>query len=258
MQRKNKDQIIEQERLLAAPPPVDALTAQEMSAYEKAYQWAARWFEDNVAKEHKAKATMWRRIALFNSVLTFMAIGAVMGLTPLKEFVPFAVRVNDVTGATDVLRPASETKSQEQIDDEFMLATYVRAREGYTFADHDAQYKLVELMSHDETFTEYRNFQLSKKGYLEVLGDSRMIRTEINDITFLVRKNRTGTAQVLMTKVVLDRNGEPDMTIKPLKYRAMISYDYKKKPKTRGDAWLSPSGFGAVTYSKNEEVGGKL
>jgi type IV secretion system protein VirB8 len=258
MQRKSKEQILEQERLLASPPPIDALTAQEMSVYEKAYQWAARWFEDNVGKQHKAKATMWRRIAMFNGVLAFMAIGAVMGLTPLKEFVPFAVRVNEVTGATDVLRPASETKSQEQIDDEFMLASYVRAREGYTFADHDAQYKLVELMSHDDTFTEYRNFQLSKKGYLEVLGDTRMIRTEINDINFLVRKNRTGTAQVLMTKVVLDKNGEPDVTIKPVKYRAMISYDYKKKPKTRGDGWLSPSGFGALTYSKTEEVGGKL
>lgn len=61
-----------------------------------------------------------------------------------------------------------------------------------------------------------------------------------------------------MTKVVLDRNGEPDMQIKPLKYRAMISYDYKKKPKTRGDGWLSPNGFGALSYSKTEEVGGKL
>lgn len=257
MRRPNKQEIIDREKQLASSPVLDAATASEMGRAEQAYVHAARWFENNVAKELKDKAALWRRMAMFNGALAFMAVAAVMGLTPLKEYVPFAVRVNEVTGATDVLRPASETKSQEQIDDEFMLAMYVRAREGYTFADHDAQYKLVELMSHDETFTEYRNFQLSKKGYLEVLGNSRIIRTEINDINFLVRKGRTGTAQVLMTKVVLDKNGEPDPMIKPLKYRAMVSYDYKKKPKTRGDGWLAPSGFGALSYSKTEEVGGK-
>ncbi|EGH18946.1 VirB8, partial [Pseudomonas savastanoi pv. glycinea str. race 4] len=45
----------------------------------------------------------------------------------------------------------------------------------------------------------YRNFQLSSKGYLEVLGTNRQIRTDINNINFLQRKDREGTAQARIT-----------------------------------------------------------
>ncbi|KPW69337.1 type IV secretion system protein, partial [Pseudomonas amygdali] len=91
----------------------------------------------------------------------------------------------------------------EQIDDEFWLSAYVRFRESYNFSSHDAEFGMVELMSYGETFTEYRNFQLSSKGYLEVLGTNRQIRTDINNINFLERKDRAGTAQVRITKTVL-------------------------------------------------------
>lgn len=258
MSRKSKQEIIDQERLLASSPLLDAATARNIGLAQQAYLHAAKWFESNVAVEEQRKATRWRRIAAFNGVLAFMAIGAVLGLTPLKEFVPYVVRVDSTTGASDVLRPASEVKSQAQIDDEFMLALYVRARESYDFADHAAQYKQVELMSHADTFTEYRNFQLSKKGYLEVLGNSRKIRTEINNIVFLTREEATGTAQVRITKTVLDRNGVADPTTPPVTWLVLMSYDYQNSPKTRGDGWLNPRGFGALTYTRSEEVGGKL
>ncbi|MGE6473159.1 virB8 family protein [Serratia proteamaculans] len=256
--RRNKNDVIEREKLLASSPELDPATAREMGHVQRAFIEAGKWFEANVAIAQEAKATMWRRIAAFNGLLAFMAIGAVLGLTPLKEFVPFVVRVDSTTGASDVLRPASEVKSQEQVDDEFMLAYYVRARESYDFADNDSQYKQVELLSHSEAFTEYRNFQLSKKGYLEVLGNTRKIRTDINNIVFLLREDGKGTAQVRITKTVLDRNGIPDQTIKPVKWQVLMSYDYKNKPKTRGDSWLNPRGFGALTYTRSEEVGGKL
>lgn len=258
MSRKSKQEVIDQERLLASSPNIDATTAREIGQAQKAYLHAAKWFESNVAVDQKNKATLWRRIAVFNGMLAFMGVGAVLGLTPLKEFVPYVVRVDSTTGASDVLRPASEEKSQEQIDDEFMLATYVRARESYDFADNDGQFKQVELLSHGEAFAEYRNFQLSKKGYLEVLGNTRKIRTEINNIEFLERKDAKGTAQVRITKTVLDRNGVPDQTLKPVKWQVLMSYDYKNKPKSRGEGWVNPRGFGALTYSRSEEVGGKL
>lgn len=186
-----------------------------------------------------------------------MSIGAVLGLTPLKTVEPYLVRVDNNSGFTDLVRPASEVKSQAQIDDEFWLTTYVRFRESYNFADSDATFSAVELMSYGETFAEYKNFQLSSKGYTEVLGNSRQMRVEINGVTFLSRQDGSGTAQVRFTKRVLDRNGVPDPMMRPLTWQATVSYDYKNPAQRKEQEWINPRSFGAKSYSSVQEVGVK-
>lgn len=252
---RNKQQLIERERQLAANLTVDAATAQNMSLAEQAYLNAARWFEANVAKEHQRSARTWKRLAAFFGVLAFMAVGAVMGLTPLKTVETYLVRVDNNSGYTDVVKPTSQVKSTEQIDDEFWLSTYVRFRESYNFSNNDANFSMVEMLSYDDTFGEYKNFQLSSKGYLAVLGTNRQIRTEINNVGFLKRENAKGTAQVRLTKIVLDKNGMPDPQLKPTTWIATISYDYLNPTKKSGDQWLNPRGFGIKSYDSTQEVG---
>ncbi|KFF42181.1 conjugal transfer protein [Pseudomonas sp. BRG-100] len=261
MFRKNKrprqqlNQVIEQEQHLAANVSIEAAAARNISLSEQAYIHAARWFESNVAAEHQRRARTWKRLAGFFGLLAFMSVGAVLGLTPLKTVETYLVRVDNNSGFTDVVKPASEVKSSEQIDDEYWLANYVRFRESYNFSDNDAQFSMVELMSYGTTFAEYRNFQLSSKGYLAVLGNNRQIKTDVNNVTFLTREDAKGTAQVRLTKTVLDRNGMPDPEIKPAVWLATISYDYKNPAKKRGDQWLNPRGFGVLSYSPTQEVG---
>lgn len=254
--RRTKQQVIEQERQLATRETIDAATAQEISLAEQAYVNAARWFEKNVAADYQRSARTWRRLAAFFGLLAFMAIGAVLGLTPLKTVETYLVRVDNNSGFTDVIKPTSEVKSSEQIDDEYWLATYARFRESYNFSNNTASYAMVELMSYDETFSEYRNFQLSSKGYLAVLGTNRQIRTDINNIVFLERKSGTGTAQVRLTKTVLDRNGTPDPQLKPATWIVTVGFDYKNPTKKTGDQWLNARGFGVKSYSATQEVGG--
>jgi type IV secretion system protein VirB8 len=253
--RRDKQALIERERELAANVTVDAATAQNISLATQAYINAARWFETNVAKEHQRSARTWKRLATFFGVLAFLSVGAVIGLTPLKTVETYLVRVDNNSGFTDVVKPISEVKSTEQIDDEFWLATYARFRESYNFSNNDANYAMVELMSYDETFGEYKNFQLSSKGYLAVLGNNRQIRTDINIINFLKREGAKGTAQVRLTKTVLDKNGIPDAQLKPTTWIATISYDYKNPVKKSGEQWLNSRGFGVRSYDLVQEVG---
>lgn len=255
--RKTKQQIIEQEQELAAGLILDPELAKQISLAQQSYINAARWFEANVAKEHIKTAKFFKRLSMFFGLLAFMSIAAVVGLTPLKTVVPYLVRVDNNTGFTDLVRPLSETKAQEQIDDEFWLSTYVRFRESYNFADSDANFGAVELMSYADTFAEYKNFQLSTKGYTETLGNNRQMRVAINGVTFLERKAGTGTAQVRFTKTVVDRNGVPDPQIRPATWLVTVSYDYKNPTKKREDEWISPRGFGAKSYSSVQEVGVK-
>jgi type IV secretion system protein VirB8 len=261
--RRNKQEVIERERQLAAANSIDAATAKNISLAEQAYLNAARWFESNVAEGHQRTARMWKRLAMFFGVLAFMAIAALMGLTPLKTVETYLVRVDNNSGFTDVVPPVSQAKTPERVDDEYWLATYVRFRESYNFSNNDANYAMVELMSYDETFAEYRNFQLSSKGYLAVLGNSRQIRTEINNINPLPRENPNGgpetdttkTYTMRVTKTVLDKNGMPDLQLKPVTWLATVSFDYKNPSKKNGDQWKNPRGFGVKSYSVSQEVG---
>lgn len=126
-----------------------------------------------MAKQERSKARTWRAIAIVFGLLAFMAVGAVLGLTPLKTVEAFLVRVDNNTGFTDVV-PVMKDRTgggdEQDTQDEFWLATYVRFRESYSFAGADVNYGMVRLLSYSGAFAEYRNFQLSSKGYTQVLG----------------------------------------------------------------------------------------
>lgn len=253
--RKSKQDVIEQERQLAARTSIDAATAQEISLAEQAFIHAARFFENHIAADEKAKTKRATRLNYVFGALAFMAVGAVLGLTPLKSVETYLVRVDNNSGFTDVVKPVDKAKSPEQIDDEYWLSNYVRFRESYSFSSNDANYDMVRLMSYDETFNEYRNFQLSSKGYVQVLGTNRQIRTDINNINFLKREDASGTAQVRITKTVLDSNGEPDPQLDPATWIATVTYDYKNPTKKSGDQWLNPRGFGVKADTMTQEIG---
>lgn len=254
--RRTKEQVIERERQLASQVSFDAATLQNISLTEQAYIHAARYFEKSIASEEKKKTRNANRLAFIFGFLAFLAIAAVAGLTPLKTVELHLIRVDNNSGFTDVVTPASSAKSTEQIDDEYWLSSYVRFRESYNFSSSISVFSIVELMSYPDTFTEYRNFQLSSKGYTNVLGNNRQIRTDINNILFLDRDNAKGTAQVRYTKTVLDKNGVPDPQIRPSIWVATVSYDYKNPAKKRGEEWINPRGFGVQSYLPTQEVGG--
>lgn len=254
--RKSKQDVIDQERQLAARTSIDAAAAQEISLAEQAWIHAARYFEKNISADEKAKTKRATRLNYVFGALAFMAVGAVLGLTPLKTVETYLVRVDNNSGYTDVVKPVSQAKTPEQIDDEYWLSTYVRFRESYSFSSNEAQFGMVKLMSYDDTFGEYRNFQLSSKGYVQVLGTNRQMRVEQHNINFLERKDGYGTAQVRITKTVLDRNGEPDPQLGPVTWIATVTYDYKNPAKKLGDQWLNPRGFGVKGYTMTQEVGG--
>lgn len=260
--RADKQAVIERERLQAANTQIDAAAAKNISLAEQAYLQAARWFENNVAQQEKRSARTWKRMAGVSWLITVMALGALMGLTPLKTVELALVRIDNASGYTDVVRPARDGKTAQQIDDEFWLASYVRFRESYNFASNDANYAQVELMSYPDTFGEYKNFQLSSKGYLEVLGTNRQMRTDVININPLPRidpktgqplNDGTRTYQVRYIKTVLDKNGVPDPQLKPTTWLTTITFDYAKPPKTTGDQWRNPLGFGVRAYLPTQE-----
>lgn len=237
----------------------DNLTAEEgksISTAARDYAQAAKYFEENIAIEQKKKVKSMKRLCFFFGALSFISITAVLLLTPLKTVEPFVIRVDNNSGYTDIVRAGAELNTTSG-DDAYWAVNYILQRESYNFSTQDVRSKYIELASYNGTYTEYKNFQLSKKGYLEVLGDKQQIRVVIRNVS-KAQKSEDGkltTIQVRFDKNVLDDVGLPVASIPVTTWVATISFDYGKLPKIKQDEWLNPRGFGVRSYDLSQEVG---
>ena len=185
-----------------------------------------------------------------------MSVGAVLMLTPLKTVEPYVIRVDNNSGYTDIVKGGAD-QNTNNVDDSYWSVTYVLQRESYNFSTQDVREKFVELASYDNVNTEYRNFQLSSKGYLALLGDKKQIRVNIRNVSD-VKKSDDGnikTIQIRFDKNVLDDLGQPVADIPSTTWLATISFDYGRPPKVRQDEWLNPKGFGVKSYQLSQEIG---
>nr|WP_320412694.1 type IV secretion system protein [Candidatus Hamiltonella defensa] len=168
------------------------------------------------------------------------------------------------SGYTDIVAPLTAGKKPDQVQDEYWLSTYVRIYESYNWSSQTSNYALIKLFSYSDPFTEYKNFQLSSKGYTEILGKNRQIRTKINHIVpmraaigkELQADKEIKAYQVRFTKTILDRHGNPDPQSQVTHWLATVSFDYHNPSVTQEERWLNPLEFGVHAYSKTQEVKG--
>lgn len=228
----------------------------EISDAIRSYTFAAQYFEKHIAEEEKAKTKRANRLSIFLGVITFMSVGAVLLLTPLKTVVPFVIRVDNNSGYTDIVQAGAD-KYTDQTDDSYWSVLYVTQRESYNFSTQDMREKFVELSSYNNIFNEYKTFQLSKKGYMAVLGDKQQIRVNIRNVSKPQESTdkTTKTIQIRFDKSVLDDVGQPVASIPTTTWMATISFDYGRLPKNRLDEWINPKGYGVRSYELSQEIG---
>ncbi|WP_171021374.1 type IV secretion system protein [Escherichia sp. E4736] len=227
-----------------------------ISLATQAYVQAAQWFEKHVAEEEKKKVKNAKRLSVFFGMMAFMSVSAVLLLTPLKTVVPYVIRVDNNSGFTDIVRPGAD-QNVFKSDDAYWSVTYILNRESYDISSQDFRSRFIELSSYPDIFTEYKNFQLSKKGYLEKLADKQQLRVTVRNVSNPVTSNdgKISTIQIRFNKTVTDNIGQPDNSIPATTWLATISYDYSKPPKFKKDEWMNPRGFAVKSYQLSQEVG---
>lgn len=83
--------------------PAKALSRKELDKEAKAYMQSAKQFEQSeIERTRKFAKFAWISAGLCLFVAG-AAVFAVAGLTPLKTAVPFVIRVDNNTGATDIV-----------------------------------------------------------------------------------------------------------------------------------------------------------
>ncbi|WP_277973351.1 virB8 family protein [Pantoea agglomerans] len=254
---KRKKELIDEAYIIESEK--DNLTSEQarnIGEASRAYTLAAQWFEKHVAEEEKKKVKNAKRLSMLFGSLAFMSVGAVLLLTPLKTVVPYVIRVDNNSGYTDIVRPGADQNIINS-DDAYWAVTYIGNRESYDISNNDFRSKFVELTSYPDVFTEYKNFQLSKKGYLEKLADKQQIHVTIRNVSDPVKSDdgKSSTIQIRFNKTVTDNIGQPVSSIPTTTWLATISFDYSKPPKVKKDEWMSPRGFAVKSYQLSQEVG---
>ena len=97
---------------------------------ERYFSEARSWETDKVLAIEKSRKTAWL-IASISGLITFMAVMAVGMLAPLKSVQPYVVRVDNATGAVDIVSALTGAPAKyDEAVNKYFLQNYVRWREG--------------------------------------------------------------------------------------------------------------------------------
>lgn len=224
----------------------------EVSPNTKAIKFiqSAQAFERSDIERTKSSTKVAWRVAGVSMFISVLAVGAVIGLTPLKTVEPFVLRVDNNTGATDVVTSVRDIKTlkYDEAIDKFWLSQYVRYREGYDWWTVQAGYDASMLMSSGQIQNDIGAFFESAAAPHKVLRDRARVDVRIISISFF-----DNTAQIRFEKRVKFLSADQSNAPAPQRMLATIGYKYVNKPITEKDRLVNPLGFQVMSYRVDPE-----
>jgi len=198
----------------------------------------------------RRRERVWQWVAGFSLMIAALAVGAVVGLTPLKSVSPPVVlRVDNATGAVDVVSVMKQTQaSYSEVIDKYWLSRYVGYRETYSDAMAFPNYKAVSLMSAGGVGEQYyRSINPDNpKSPVRVYGQNQQVDVSVDAITFLGANN---VAQVRLTRT--ERAGAQTRAV--THWIATITYRYLASPLSEQERLINPLGFQVTDYRLDPE-----
>ncbi|MGF1872007.1 virB8 family protein [Photobacterium indicum] len=221
----------------------------------KALLAQANGFESDRIALAKQSATQAWRVAAGLGVITVLAVGAVIMLTPLKTVTPYVLKINSDTGTTTVLSPLTDAQSTTYGEalDKYWLSQYVINRNGYNWETVQNSYNIVKLMSANDVFSTYSRYIRGDQSPVDVFADKKVIKVSINSVTFLPATSTDSTlAQVQFTRNVLTATGEPVVGYQPTNWNATLTFDYRATVRKETERMINPLAFHITSYREDE------
>ena len=213
------------------------------------------WEMDRALMLERSERRAWS-VAIAGLVLGLIGIAAVFVQGPLRRVVEIPIVVDRVTGeATIQQRLSVETIPPLEALDKHNLATFVRAREGYSWMFLQRDFDQVARMAVPVVFDDY-NRQFEGDGALQKkMGASEDWRITVVGVRLAAsgRNGNRGEATVTYEKVVrlVDRN-LPDVTTRHV---ASVVFQYQPKVLAKErDRLENPFGFVVTAYRSDPEI----
>ncbi|HEY3949591.1 virB8 family protein [Phenylobacterium sp.] len=221
------------------------VVATDLKAY---FADARRWDEERLQSALRSRRLAWT-VAAGAGALAIAAVVAVAALTPLKRVEPFVVRVDNATGAVDVMTALTgpEQLTADEAVTKYFLSQYVRARETWLPSAAEANFRQVSIMStpaEQERWAAF--FRPADPASPQVaLGPANAAEVEIRAISFVNRQ----VASVRFRKTV--RQGQQTTTGD---WIATLTFAYAQAPMAEADRLRNPLGFQVASYRADPEV----
>ena len=236
----------------AAALPDASMRADEADAGLAANRaWEIDWA---LMLERSERRAWW--VAIAGMLLGLIGIAAVFVQGPLRRVVEIPIVVDRVTGeATIQQRLSVETIPPMESLDKHNLATFVRAREGYSWMFLQRDFDQVARMAVPAVFNDYNRHFEGDAALQKKLGAGEDWRISVVGVRLTAsgRTGNRGEAQVTYDKIVrlTDRN-LPEVTTRHV---ASVVFEYQPKVLAKEkDRLENPFGFVVVAYRSDPEI----
>ncbi|CAN7646303.1 VirB8/TrbF family protein [Phenylobacterium sp. LjRoot225] len=215
----------------------------------KAYfEEARRWDQDRVLAANRSKRLAWT-VASVSAALSIAAVAAIAALVPLKTVEPFVVRVNETSGAVDVmtgLKGERDLTYNEAVS-KYFLGQYVRAREGYLPDAAEENFRFVSISSTPDEQQRWADFYraTNPESPQTKLGADGVATVSVRNITFINDK----VANVRFTRTV-----RKAQDVQQADFIATLTFTYTKAPMSEADRLRNPLGFQVQNYRADPEI----
>lgn len=221
---------------------------------------ASKEFENSrIGDIERSRLIAWR-IAGVSLACFVMSAVAIMLMTPLKQTVPYVVRIDNNTGATDIVTTLNDAKSNygDEVS-KFFAAQYVRLIEGYDWYTLQSQVNQAMMFSDANMQSQLQKKYAMPTAPHKLYKNNQRVNVKINNVSIIDPK---GILQVRFTTTVEPMNGgtynvqsntispEPQVT----NHIATIGYDYVNVPTLDDVRLVNPLGFTVKTYRVDDDA----
>lgn len=229
-------------------PQPDPDSDKTSGAYDKELTWEASRIELIERSERKA----WN-VAKVMTALVVLAIASIAFMMPLKESIPFLVRVDNVTGVPDIVtRMDEKTVTFDETMDKYWLARYVTARESYDWNVIQKDYDTVGLLSSPNIAAQYQKLFEGDDSLEKRFGNRTKVEVKIVSVV----PNGRGIGTVRFIKEARNVDDATGSSTVITKWVATIGYEYKSVSLLRESSrFINPMGFQVNTYRVDPETG---
>ncbi|MDR1709139.1 MAG: virB8 family protein [Candidatus Accumulibacter sp.] len=221
--------------------------AEKPDPFAKALDWEARRIEIIEKSERRA----WT-VAFAALVVTALSWAAIALMMPLKEKIPYVIRVDNATGVPDIVTTMQDKRiAYDDVMDKYWVSMFVRARETYDWYTLQKDYDTVGLLASPAVGKEYAALFAGPEALDKKLGKAHRITVEIAAV--VPDGNGIATARLVKTAARTDETGSKHVS----KWIATLKYEYRNPSRMKeSDRLVNPFGFQVLSYRIDPELTG--
>ncbi|MEP3332236.1 type IV secretion system protein [Sedimentitalea sp.] len=209
-----------------------------------------RW-EDELYLSMKRRTRRANVIGVIGALIGVMGVGAVMGLTPLKQLVPVAMTVDKHTGLVNV---SSRLSGISLDDDEYvtqaLLFQYVRDRETYDAQDQRDRLNDIYGMTKDGAAEDLAGLYAEENpnSPMNIYGGYGRVEVRIRSVTLDGHNRAT-------LRIAKRAQSQPGAPFAERNFVVTMSYGFDRTgTMTLEERWENPTGFFVTNYRLDEEA----